>query len=239
MELGPLLLGHRGMRSRSHSVRENTFPAFDLALAHGCQGFEFDVRLTGDGQAVVCHDSKLKGIAIAKTAASRLAGLPLLEDVLVRYRGRAFLDIELKVPGLAPHLLSLLSQHPPECGYVVSSFLPTTVIELSRQRKSVVLGIICEKPRQLERWRELPVEYLIAHQSLITPGLVRDVHARRKNLFAWTVNNRKSMVRLARWGVDGIISDRTELLIETLTDRAVGRSKADSSGQNPGSDVRR
>ena len=36
------------------------------------------------------------------------------------------------------------------------------------------------------------------------------------NLFAWTVNEKASMFRLADWGVDGIISDKTELLVRTL-----------------------
>ncbi len=39
----PLLLGHRGAKSYAP---ENTIEAFELALQHGCDGFEFDVRLT-------------------------------------------------------------------------------------------------------------------------------------------------------------------------------------------------
>jgi len=35
-------------------------------------------------------------------------------------------------------------------------------------------------------------------------------------VFAWTVNDAKSMVRLTNWGVDGIISDDTQLLAKTL-----------------------
>src|SRR6478752_4216508 len=96
----PLLLGHRGLRSRSLHIRENTLASFDLALQHGCDGFEFDVRLTADNRAVICHGGRFAGITIARTACSRLRALPLLEDVLARYARRAFLDIELKVPGL-------------------------------------------------------------------------------------------------------------------------------------------
>src|SRR5438874_482554 len=100
MNARPLLLGHRGARGRKYSVRENTIAAFDLALQHGCDGFEFDVRLTADNCAVVCHDAKFAGITIAKSDAARLRGLPLLETVLERYARNAFLDIEIKVPGL-------------------------------------------------------------------------------------------------------------------------------------------
>jgi glycerophosphoryl diester phosphodiesterase len=42
----PLLLGHRGARAVK-SIPENTLASFDRAVADGCDGFEFDVRLTG------------------------------------------------------------------------------------------------------------------------------------------------------------------------------------------------
>lgn len=211
-----LLLGHRGTCSPSHSVRENTLPAFDLALQHGCDGFEFDVRLTGDGRALVCHDPKFAGISIVKASAAQLQMLPRLEDVLARYAKRAFLDIELKVRGLESHVLSALSEHRPERGYVVSSFLSDVLIELRARSGSVPLGIICEKRRQLDRWRELPIEYVIVKESLITPEVLREIHDVEKILFCWTVNKQASMVRLADWGIDGIISDKTELMVATL-----------------------
>ena len=53
-----LRLGHRGARALT-SIPENTLASFDRALADGCDGFEFDVRLTADGEAVVCHDPSL------------------------------------------------------------------------------------------------------------------------------------------------------------------------------------
>lgn len=212
----PLLLGHRGLRSRSFSVRENTLTAFDLALQHGCDGFEFDVRLTADDSAVICHGPKFAGITIARATAARLRVLPLLEDVLARYAHRAFLDIELKVPGIESHVLTVISRNPPQRGYVVSSFLPNVLIDLRNLSPSVPLGIICETRKQLSIWRDLPIQYVIANRRLITPELLRDAHKVGKKMFAWTINKKASMVRLANSGVDGIISDKTDLLVETL-----------------------
>ena len=206
-----LLLGHRGSRC-DRSVRENTFGAFDLALEHGCDGFEFDVRLSSDRVPVVCHDAKFRGLSISRTLASRLQELPTLEAVLQRYGSRAFLDIELKVSGIERHLLRLLSTHPPKKGFVVSSFLPRVLLELRSLDTAVPLALICENTRQLQRWRDLPIEIVIAHQSLVTRSLSRDVHKAGKCLWAWTVNRASTMARLAEWGVDGIISDRTNVL---------------------------
>ena len=96
----PLLLGHRGARA-TRTVPENTLESFDLALAHGCDGFEFDVRLTADGRAVICHDATIEGCDVAQAGVTDLKHLPQLESVLVRYAQHAFLDIEIKEIGRA------------------------------------------------------------------------------------------------------------------------------------------
>jgi glycerophosphoryl diester phosphodiesterase len=208
----PLLLGHRGVRGRG--VPENTFAAFELALQHGCDGFEFDVRLTGAGNAVVCHDLRWRGLALANASLSQLSGLCLLKDVLAKFVGRAFLDIELKVQGLERQVLELLQQSPPAHGYVISSFLRQVLLELRRLSETACLGILFDKRRT--NWQSLPVQYVLPKRSLLTPNLVDEVHEAGKRVMTWTVNDKASMLRFASWDVDGIISDKTELLVATL-----------------------
>jgi glycerophosphoryl diester phosphodiesterase len=212
----PLLLGHRGARA-SALVPENTPASFDLALEDGCDGFEFDVRLTGCGRSVVCHDPKVDGIVVSRATANQLLHLPLIEDVLQRYSQRAFLDIELKTPGLESKILNLLREYRIEEDYLVSSFLPEVVIELKTRSPKIQTGIIFDKSGQLACWRETNVEYVIPHYSLVTRALVQEVHSAGSKLFTWTVNDREAMLLLADWGVDGIISDDTKLLVKTFT----------------------
>jgi glycerophosphoryl diester phosphodiesterase len=211
----PLLLGHRGARA-STRIPENTFASFDLALEHGCDGFEFDVRLAACGTAVVCHDSKVGKLAIASAQARQLPQLPRLTDVIERYGERAFLNIELKVKDLEPKVLTALGGFPPQRGYVVSSFIPDVVMDLEARCSSVAIGIICETAAQLACWRKLPVDYVIPEQSLVDQSLVLDVQRAGLRIFVWTVNDPEAMRRLAAWGVDGIISDETKLLVGTL-----------------------
>src|SRR5271154_7450917 len=116
----PLLLGHRGARA-FRRIPENTLASFELCLQHGCDGFEFDVRLSSDGQAVICHDRSIGRMKIETSPAKSLS-LPVLNDVLGQFAHRAFLDIELKVAGLESQTLADLRRHPPQKGYVVSSF---------------------------------------------------------------------------------------------------------------------
>ena len=209
----PLLLGHRGSRSPG-SIPENTVPAFDLALRHGCDGFEFDIRLSSDRQALVCHDPRSKGMPVSTSKRAQLPHLPTLEEVLSGYGKRGFLDMELKVPGLTEIVLDDLRRHPPERGFVISSFLPEVLIDIRARSHATPLGIIFEK--RVPGWKELPIDCVMAEKSLITGTLVDQVHEAGKRLFAWTVNDKAAMLCLAQWGVDAVISDRTELLVRTL-----------------------
>lgn len=211
----PLLLGHRGARA-TRSIRENTFASFDLAIKHGCDGFEFDVRRTKDGAAVLCHDPHVRNIAVAEAVRECLSDLPLLEEVFQRYAFSAFLDIELKVPTLEAEVTALVPRYAPQRGFVISSFLPEILLELRAQNPSTPLGLIADRPAELSRWRELPVQYLMAHHRLTTPKLIEDVHAGGRKLFVWTVNDKNAMHQFAAWEADGIISDDTELLVQTL-----------------------
>ena len=215
MSTRPLLLGHRGARATS-SIPENTVASFDLALKHGCDGFEFDVRRTKDGAAVLCHDPLVRNIAIAEAARESLLDLPLLEEILMLYAGRAFLDIELKVPLLEGEVMSLLLRNAPQRGVVVSSFLPEILLELRTRSPSLPLGLIADRSADLARWKELPVQYVISHHRLTTPKLIEDVHDKGRKLFVWTVNDKNAMREFAAWKADGIVSDDTEGLVRTL-----------------------
>ena len=207
----PLLLGHRGARALK-SIPENTLTSFDQALADGCDGFEFDVRLTADRTPVVCHDPQSGGIEIARSSAEQLTALPRLQDVLARYQDRAFLDIELKVSGLEAIAVALLQNYPPRRGFVVSSFLPDVIKAVHEADSGIPLGLICESDAQLRPWSELPIGYLISNYKIVDPARIRIYRAAGKRLLVWTVNTAADMRRCADSGVDGIISDNTSLL---------------------------
>lgn len=211
----PLRLGHRGARA-VRSIPENTIASFDRCLADGCDGFEFDVRLAADGTAVVCHDARLGRVEIAQTRAQDLAGLASLEEVLARYVGRAFLDIELKVSGLEKMVTGLLREHRPQRGFVVSSFLPEVLEAVRAGDAAIPLGLICETRAELARWNQLPVEYVMPQEKLAREELVGELRAAGKRVVVWTVNGAAEMRRFAQAGVDGIISDDTALLCGTL-----------------------
>jgi len=115
----PLVFAHRG---GSRLSPENTLAAFDRAVAEGVDGLELDVRLSRDGEVMVCHDARIDRTcdgtgAIAELMASELArvdagyrftpgdgthplrgrgfAVPTLREVLARYPERP-LVVEMK-----------------------------------------------------------------------------------------------------------------------------------------------
>jgi glycerophosphoryl diester phosphodiesterase len=209
----PILLGHRGARASRH-IPENTLASFELCLEHGCDGFEFDVRRSSDGIAVICHDPVIRGLRIESTSAKQLA-LPTLDHVLKQFSAKAFLDIELKAPSLEQLLISSLRQNPPTQGYVVSSFLPEVLNELYAHDPNIPLGFLYDRQSQLPP-DALPLAWTIPHFKLVDRKLIEQVHASGQKIMTWTVNRDADISRLAGWGVDAIISDETELLVRSF-----------------------
>ena len=124
----PLLLRYNAPDVSPHSSRPSRCPRyplstrkhpgpFDLALSHGCDGFEFDVRQTADRRAVICHDSKIHDLEISHADPGDLPDLPSLQQVLACYQELAFLDIELKVLGLERTVVAALRALPPRRGW--------------------------------------------------------------------------------------------------------------------------
>jgi glycerophosphoryl diester phosphodiesterase len=51
---------------------------------------------------------------------------------------------------------------------------------------------------------------------LLSPRLIKKLHAAGKIVITWTVNDPRKMLRAAAMGADGIISDDTKLLAGTF-----------------------
>lgn len=232
----PLLLGHRGVRSvrrfgargfRRQLPAENTLSAFEYALSHGCDGIEFDVRFSRDGRGVICHDPHFGDQDVSSTNYSQLmAGgneLACLEDVLNLFGQKAFLDIEVKVHGHEQQVVAALRSEPPSRGHIVSSFFPGVLLRLHLLDATLPLGYICDRSEYVNLWTELPVSVFVPQYDLVSQEMLDAVHRRGLKLFAWTVNLDADLLRLASWGVDGLISDDPALLSRTFPLRPLSR----------------
>lgn len=217
-----LLLGHRGYRLKKRMNQENTLAAFDFALAAGCDGFELDLHATADGRAVVHHDPLLAGFHVPLADASLRAlrrlhpSLATLDQVLRRYRQRAWMDLEIKTSTAAPAVLAALQRRPPMHGFVLSSFDPDVLALLARSDSSLPLCLNLRRPVRLRRLNGCGATWIAPHQAACTAWYVRRLRQEGWRVLVWTVNRPAKMRLLARAGADALVSDDPRLLVQTL-----------------------
>jgi glycerophosphoryl diester phosphodiesterase len=228
------VLGHRGSRLRA---RENTLPAFELALSEGADGVELDVRLDGDGNVVVLHDRRLDRMtagvderdveAIPTAALARVdlgggARIPELGEVLAWARARSTrLNIELKADVSAPQRLvagvvALIRGMARE-QLLISSFHPLLVRRVAEALPGLPSGVLIHpRDRRMPNWRRLGAAGVHPHWSSIDAGRMERWAAEGALVNSWTVNDVAEARRLAALGVDALITDDPRALLAEL-----------------------
>lgn len=152
-----MVVAHRGA---SVEQPENTIAAFEAAIDAGADAVEFDVRMTGDGHAVVLHDPDVSrttegtGIVSDMTFEEvRKLGVPTLEETLKLLSGRAAVDIEIKnlpdEPGYTPDAepaveatLAALDEVAFSGPVIVSSFNPRSIAHSRALRPDIPSGLL-------------------------------------------------------------------------------------------------
>lgn len=234
MERGrPLVLGHRGARLEAP---ENTLPALRRALELGADGVELDARLSADGEAIVFHDDRLerttngRGYVAQMTlaelrqldAGSRFgpafAGTRIctLAEALELLRPARLVNVELKGPpedaGLERCVLEVVHRAGMGERVVFSSFDPEHLRRLRAVDGSATLAWLYNWPWQTEQAFRLAEEVglwgLHPAGRAVRAGLIRRAHRHGLRVLAWTVNAAVAARRMARWGIDGLITDR-------------------------------
>jgi len=236
----PLLLGHRGAR---HAAPENTFAAFDLALAEGAEGVELDVRMNASGDVIVCHDVTLERVtegrdrraladlSRAECAAVRLGGdepLPFLPDVLDwAERHGACLNVELKMdghrrPALVRAVAELLVSRGSPGNVLISSFNPVAVLAHRALAPAVASAWLVDSAAaaRLPLVPRIGSVALHPRHTLIDRESLARWRRERDRVHTWTVNDPERARELAALGVDCLISDNPGLLLRALAPAA-------------------
>lgn len=230
--LAPRIVGHRGARGEAP---ENTLAGFQMALEAGVGEVELDVRLSRDGHLIVVHDSNLKRTTGERGEARhytlhQISGLdarlntpgwhspvriPSLREV-VEYCGPA-MRFQFEVKGaarpllhrLAHQLIDLIDQLDLYSRVVVTSshigFLRMVGTMTSRLERGYVSDSRYQQPTR--RAAALGCAWLMPRYTLVNEALMRRARRRDLKVSTWTVNDLSEAERLARLGVDSIITD--------------------------------
>ncbi len=192
---------------------ENSLEALVLATGiEGCDGVEFDVRLSRDGVPVLLHDESLARVQGRATlvgevdaAELRTMGVPSLAEVLEALPAEVFLDIELKGPGHGSATIEALAAgrgRSPERA-VISSFEPRTLAAVRRRLPGWVTWLNSDdlSPAVLASAAELGCRVVSCHWRAVTPARLRAARGAGLEVAAWTVRQAKTFDRLGRLGV--------------------------------------
>ncbi len=231
-------IAHRGY---TVAAPENTMKAFQDAITLGADGIELDVRTCKSGEVVVFHDAKLErmtnGVGLVKNksldelrelrivAAGKetAQAIPTLDDVLELTRGHLFVNIEIKANGLTVRhnieekVLDICRRFGLEHKVVISSFNPLSVRKVRKFDRQAVNGFIIDSKvaaangelfiTKLSGGRGIHIE-----GALLTPELGVKVREKGYYLMAWTINEPAEMQRCLDLNLNGIITDRPDLL---------------------------
>jgi glycerophosphoryl diester phosphodiesterase len=219
MKKRPLIIAHRGFSGR---YPENTMAAVRAALDLGVDYVEIDVHETRDGELIVFHDYRLyricrvRGRVRDKTLAElkRLnRQVPTLAEVLHVCRGKARVLIEIK--GADPRkVAAVIARSRMEREVIVFSLsIPRLKAFALAAPRIARFGLIARRLRSsLSAFRfPLTVDgHGLSRRLVTSPRAVQDIHRRGWKVFVWTVNREVEMRKLARWGVDGIITNHPD-----------------------------
>ena len=228
------MIAHRGA---SAYRPEHTFAAWDLALEMGADYIEQDLRMTADSALVVLHDETLDRTASGRGCTGPVRAFTLdelrpcrvatFDSVLTRYSGRARFYVETKAPDDAPGmeeaLVTLLERHdllPVDADrrVIVQSFSDASLRRMAELAPSVPrVQLVRRRESRADLWRRLPA--MAEYAQGVGPAaadleheLVQAAHARCLEVHPYTVNDPGEMRRLLRIGVDGLFTDRPDVL---------------------------
>jgi glycerophosphoryl diester phosphodiesterase len=156
--------------------------------------------------------------------------VPTLEELFIAFPDmRMNIEIKQKSPSIVQPLCDLLRQYNMPDKVLIPSFHPETMTEFRDKCPGVATSMT--EP-EIRRFFALNTVFLgslfgppgeafqVPEYSgdlhVVTPRFVRGAHGQNVAVHVWTVDDPADMQRLIDAGVDGIITDRPDLLLELL-----------------------
>lgn len=230
---------HRG---NAMKAPENTRSAIEQAIDDGADFVEIDVRMTADGTLVLWHDVDMRRVfgrdgkisdityeeALKLDAGSWFGPefegerILTLEQAIAITQGRAGLYVDIKpdadTPTLPRDTVTLLRKQDALDGTVVAAADTLVLNEVKRLEPSLRTALLAQfivGPLGRENF-----DILGLRQNRVTAATIAEAHHAGHELHVWTVNRRDAMTRFIDLGVDNIITDRPDVLIELLRGRS-------------------
>jgi glycerophosphoryl diester phosphodiesterase len=224
---------------------ENTMAAFQHAVDLGYTYLETDVHATRDGALLAFHDAVLDRVTeregpiaeleYAEVAEALIGGreqIPTLASLLEKFPDARF-NIDLKSEAAVQPLVALVESMQAHDRVCVGAFSPRRIrrfralvgdrvataatppgVVAFRFLPTVALPVVRRNPAAV-----LQVPHRRGPLAVVTRELVARAHALGKHVHVWTIDDPAEMHELLDLGVDGLMTDRTDLLRDVLIER--------------------
>ncbi|MCP2257629.1 glycerophosphoryl diester phosphodiesterase [Streptoalloteichus tenebrarius] len=242
----PRAFAHRGWHVDDLAGMENALSAFRRAVAEGYHYLETDVHATADGVVVVHHDPVLDRTTDGRgevarlpwraVSGARVAGrepVCRLTDLLEELP-EARLNVDVKSDAAVEPVVEVLRRTGAWARVCLASFDERRLTRLRRlggPRLLTSLG-----PRSVgalwagARLGGLPLRRAVrgalaqvprrhGRLTVVDRSFVRVAHRWGLEVHVWTVDSEAEMVELLDMGVDGLVTDRPDLLRSVLRSR--------------------
>ena len=252
-----LNIAHRGA---SAYRPENTMEAFMEAITLGADIIEMDVRKTLDGHLILIHDESVDRTTNGTGAISKLtlkqvkaldAGMgtriPTLEEVFSHFIGdEVILNLEIKSPGIEIEVVEMVHRFSRGDRVLICSFQPTVLRRVKETDGEIKIGLLVGRARPikslawtkgvfpLSTFRKLRADILHQRAQLAHPYLIGRCKREGIPIYVWVVDEEAEMRRLIRRGIDGISTNRPDLLSKVIQEEsgeAHGRDRVGWTGK--------
>lgn len=246
-----LAMAHRGGAEHPDVAGlENTTRAFRHAWELGYRYLETDVHASSDGVLFALHDAVLDRVAdrvgaIAEMRATdlelaRIGGreaVPTLAGLLEEFPDCRF-NIDIKAAAAVAPLVDLVRRTGAEDRVCVGAFDLDRIAAFRRgtagrvatgaAKTEAVRFLMMRDRRAAAHWARGRFAVLQLPRTrgpipIVTAPVVRRTHAAGVHLHVWTVDTAADQRRMIDAGVDGIFTDRTDVLKDVLRERGLWR----------------
>ncbi|MGN0062974.1 MAG: glycerophosphodiester phosphodiesterase [Nocardioides sp.] len=232
---------------------ENTLTAFQHAWELGYRHMETDVHVTADGVLLAFHDDVLDRVTdrlgavadltLEQVREARIGGraqVPTLAELVEALPGASF-NIDLKSEASVGALHDFIEERCLHDRILVGSFSGRRLAAFRRltrgrvRTSAAALEVVAYRfsptawaARLLTRGRPVALQVPHHHRGMrvVTPGLVRRAHANGVQVHVWTIDDPDEMRELIDRGVDGIMTDRTDILRGVLSENGLWEESA-------------
>lgn len=243
---GPIPFAHRGGAAEA---AENSWGAFERAVALGYTYMETDVRVTADGVALAFHDRDLLRLTrqrglVSDTPWDQVKGLtlgpggdagpiPRLEELLGSWPWLHW-NIDVKVATAVAPVAEAVSRTNSLDRVLVASFSAARTAAVKRllgpglatgAGRTAIATLVAAKRAPVlgraVRRAPLAAQVPMARRGvpIVDAAFIRACHRAGIAVHVWTVDKKEDVEVLLDLGVDGIMTDRPTMLKEVLEAR--------------------